>query len=157
MWKDAYLESRILSADPIELIRILYQAALDSMHDARQHLANGDIAARSVAISKATNILSELEMSLNFSAGGDIARRLAALYQYMRMRLLEANVRQDDATLAEIQSLLVTLSEGWSGIQKPGDSPASSRGSALASTNPWNGPMVETDAAVEYAPHRWSA
>ena len=47
MWKDAYLESRVLSANPLELICILYQFALDSVRDARRHLAAGDIVARS--------------------------------------------------------------------------------------------------------------
>ena len=42
MWRnayDTYLEDRILSADPVELVHMLYQAATTAIGDARRHLA----------------------------------------------------------------------------------------------------------------------
>ncbi len=113
MWKDAYLESRVLSANPLELICILYQHSLDSVRDARQHLAAGDIVARSRAICRAISAISELDESLNHAEGGAISRSLAELYQYMRQRLTEANMLQKDAPLAEVEALLDTLLEAW--------------------------------------------
>ena len=62
---DAYLEGRILSADPLELIRLLYQGCSDTVRDARRMLADGDIAGRSRAITKAFDILAELMNSLD--------------------------------------------------------------------------------------------
>ena len=114
---DAYLEGRVLSADPIELVRLMYQTATGAVRDARAHLAAGDIAARSRSISKACEILCELAGSLDFERGGEIGRRLAQLYDYMQRRLLEANIQQSDAPLAETLGLLVTLSEGWEGVR----------------------------------------
>jgi len=116
-WNDAYLENRVLSADPLELIRMLYQAALDSVASARRHLAAGDIPARSRSIGRALAIVGELEGALDHSAGGPIARTLADLYRYIRQRLTEANLRQKDAPLAESESLLETLFEGWRQVQ----------------------------------------
>src|ERR1035438_10573020 len=81
MWKEAYLESRIMSADPLELVSLLYQGAIDSVRDARKYLAQEDIPARGKAIAKATDILIELEASLNHKAGGSISRRLADMYR----------------------------------------------------------------------------
>ena len=63
MWQnahDAYMESRVLSADPLELVHLLYQACTKSVREARHHLAEGDIAARCQCISKAHQILVEL-------------------------------------------------------------------------------------------------
>ena len=113
MWKDAYLESLVLSANPLELICILYQHALDSVRDARRHLAARDIVARSKAICQAIGAISELDGSLNHADGGAISRNLGELYQYIRQRLTEANMRQTDAPLAEVESLLATLTEAW--------------------------------------------
>ena len=48
MWQnaqDAYLESRILSADPIELVRLLYHGAISDVRDARIPLLNYRLAA----------------------------------------------------------------------------------------------------------------
>ena len=57
---DAYLEGRILSADPLELVRLLYQGCSDAVRDARRRLADGDIAGRSQAVTRAYEILAEL-------------------------------------------------------------------------------------------------
>lgn len=114
---DAYLESRILSAGPVELVRILYQTAAGAVRDARRHLEAGDVMARSRAISKASEALFELTRSLDFERGGEIAKRLVQLYAYMLRRLTEANFQQADPPLAEVLALLATLSEAWDGIR----------------------------------------
>lgn len=126
MWntaQEAYLENRILSADPMELVRLLYQAALTAVRDARHALASGEIAQRSRAISKACEIVIELNAALDHSRGGDISRRLAALYDYILRRLLDANLQQNDAPLAEVLSLLSTLAEGWAQTRLPAEAP----------------------------------
>ena len=136
MWQnahDAYLESRIESADPLQLVTLLYQGAVTSVREARSHLAGAGIAARSRAITKAHAILVELTASLNHEAGGDLSRRLAQLYDYMMRRLLEANFKQIDEPLAEVLGLLTTLGEAWERIQEQASptEPAS---------NPWSQP-----------------
>jgi|YNPBryunderm2012_1023409.scaffolds.fasta_scaffold00056_34 flagellar protein FliS len=110
---DAYLESAVLSADPLELIRILYGAALEAVGNARRCLAEGDILGRSRHITRTHAILTELSLTLNHEAGGEIARRLAELYDYMQRRLLDAHTTQRDEPLAEVASLLAVLLEGW--------------------------------------------
>ena len=120
MWQnahDAYLESRILSAEPIELIRLLYQAATGAVRDARHQLASGEIAPRGRSITKACEILIELAGSLDHAQGGEISRKLAQLYDYMTRKLIEANCQQSDAPLAEVLGLLSTLSEAWNGVK----------------------------------------
>lgn len=109
-----YEENRILGAGPLELVRILNNAAVRSVEDAREHLRTGDIAARSRAISKTQMILLELATSVDRSQGVEIAERLLALYDYTLARLMEANSQQTDAPLAEVSRLMGTLQEGWS-------------------------------------------
>ena len=118
----AYLESRILSADPIELIAILYEHAIRFTGEARESLAKRDIATRSARISRVIAILGELDGSLNHAAGGAISANLARLYQYMRERLMVANLKQEDAALAEVERLLTTLAEAWDGVKQNGSS-----------------------------------
>ena len=116
MWKnaqDVYLEQRVLSADPLELVRLLYQTAIAAVRDARRALSGGEIAARSRAISRACGIVLELNAALDHTHGGELSIRLAALYDYTLGRLLDANMEQSDAPLAEVLGLLSTLSEAW--------------------------------------------
>ena len=147
---NAYLESRVTGAEPLELVRLLYQAATGAVRDARRHLAAGDIAARSRAISKAYAIVGELAWSLDRERGGALAGRLAQLYDYIQRRLLEANFQQADGPLAEILSLLATLAEAWDGVaaqSRPPDLPAP------APSMPWG---QAPDAETAPAGHAWS-
>jgi flagellar protein FliS len=112
-WKNAYLESRILSASPLDLVNILYEHAILEVEEARRHLAGGNVAARSRSISKAIAIIGELQSSLDHEAGGEIAANLTRLYHYMRQRLTTGNVQQSDAPLAEVGALLESLGEAW--------------------------------------------
>jgi flagellar secretion chaperone FliS len=148
---DAYLENRVLSAEPLELVQMLYQAAIGAVQDARHHLANGKIMERSRAITKACTILIELTASLNREAGGELAQRLGSLYDYMRRKLIEANFRQSDEPLGEVLSLLATISEGWAEISKPSQAP-------VASDNPWADAPAYAGAEpeVSYSMGSWS-
>ena len=110
----AYEQNRILNASPVELVRILYSAALREVGNARRSLDAGDIASRSRQIGKTQAILFELAASVNPAAGGEIGQRLLSLYSYMQERLLEANLGQKDGPLAEVSALLGTLQQAWS-------------------------------------------
>jgi flagellar secretion chaperone FliS len=111
-----YLEAEVLGADPVKLAAMLYRGALEAVQAARRHLRSGDIRERSRRISQAYEILHELLRALNHEAGGEISRNLAELYLYMQNRVLEANARQTDPPLAEVESLLQTLMEAWKGV-----------------------------------------
>jgi flagellar protein FliS len=151
MWNnghDAYLESRVSSADPVELVNLLYQGCTVAVREARHHLAAGRIAERSREINKAFQILVELDGSLDHTLGGEISQRLARLYDYMRQRLLDANMQQSDPPLTEVLGLLATLSEAWAGVRAPEAKPPMQAQSA------WSQPLAEE--AVPCGTHGWS-
>ena len=68
------------------------------------------------AIRRAMEIVNQLLFSLDHAAGGDLSHKLAGLYAYIQSRLLEANSRQIEAPLAEVEKLLTTLLEGWQAL-----------------------------------------
>jgi flagellar protein FliS len=108
-----YFDNDVLAASPLKLIEMLYGAALDSIATARRHLRAGDIRARALAINKALRIVSELSSCLNHEAGGVLSRNLASLYGYVVRLLIQANMKQAEAPLAEAESLLSTLAQAW--------------------------------------------
>jgi flagellar protein FliS len=111
-----YFEQTILNAEPIELIRMLYQRAIISVRDAREHLEHKRIAKRSAAVMRAYAAIAELLVGLRPEAAPELAGRLQGLYLYMQGRLLNANMQQADQPLAEVLDLLITLEEAWSGV-----------------------------------------
>jgi flagellar protein FliS len=81
------------------------------------HMQQNNVPARGEAIGKAIRIVeSGLQQALNREAGGEIAARLDALYSYICRRLLQANVEASESMLIEVDGLLATLEEAWTGI-----------------------------------------
>ena len=111
-----YKETAVKTANPIQLVVMLYDAAICSLKEAREHLNRKDIAKRSRSINKCMRIISELQSCLDLKAGGEIASSLNRLYDYMKRSIFKANVEQSVQPLDEIESLLETLRSAWNEV-----------------------------------------
>ena len=104
------IETSIEGASPHKLILMLFDGALLSISLAMAHLREKRIAEKGMAISKAIDIIvNGLKLSLDTQAGGELAERLDALYEYISTRLLFANLKNDVAALEEASRLLREL------------------------------------------------
>ncbi|HEB63475.1 MAG TPA: flagellar export chaperone FliS [Gammaproteobacteria bacterium] len=103
-------------ASPHRLIQMLLGGALDRIAVAKGHMARGNIAEKGRYIGLAISIIDGLRISLDKSAGGEIAQNLDDLYEYMTRRLAEANLKNDEGILDEITRLLKEIKEGWDAI-----------------------------------------
>ena len=117
-WQAAYLEGKVVSASPVELVQMLYDAASNAIDDAIRCLGAGDIEGRSVAVTKVMSIVIELAGSLDREKGGEVAENLARLYDYIYGRVLDAQVNQKQEPLLEARSLMETLREAWQGVRQ---------------------------------------
>jgi flagellar protein FliS len=111
------LESGVNGASPHGLIALLFQGARRAISIGRVHMERKDFMEKGKALSHAITIIGGgLQQSLNLEQGGDLARKLNSLYDYMTRRLLEANLKNDPAMLLEVDGLLATIEEGWIAI-----------------------------------------
>ena len=111
------IETSIASADPHQLILMLYDGALLAIATAENAMQRGSTLEKGQAISRAIDIIATgLRASLNFSAADELASRLAALYDYMVTRLLHANLKNDPAALKEVSRLLTEIKSAWEEI-----------------------------------------
>jgi flagellar protein FliS len=112
------VESRVIGADPHQLIALLYEGALLAISRAREEMLAKQTEAKGQSISKAIAIIGEgLNASLNTKAGGKLAEDLSALYGYMVKRLVQANVKNDVSMLNEVANLLQELKDAWDTIR----------------------------------------
>lgn len=129
------LELSINSADPVELIVLLYDGALESVRRAALLLEAGDVPGKAREITRATNIVSELRAILSLDKGGEIAANLAALYDYLRGQLLQANLKNSAEKLEEVATLLTGLRGAWAELaesQREKARPATGAASSVA-------------------------
>jgi flagellar secretion chaperone FliS len=126
---DAYnsvgVQTGVQSADPHQLILMLYEGAMLALADARRQMERREIAAKGQSISKAIMIIEEgLKASLDVKAGGVLSERLAALYDYMCDRLLRANLHNRIELIDEVSRLLGELRGAWMQIRPATNTPA---------------------------------
>ncbi len=107
-----YREVTVKTASPLQLIVILYDAAICCMQEARDRLEHKDIAGRTLWLNKCIAILSELQSSLDLKAG-EVAGSLDRLYSYIKRRIFTANTDQEVQPLDEVQALLENLRSAW--------------------------------------------
>jgi flagellar secretion chaperone FliS len=108
-----YRDMAIKTANPLQLVVILYDAAIHSLKEAQEHLKHKDIGRRSRSINRATSVISELQGCLNFKEGGEIAVSLDRLYDYSKHQIFKANIEQKTEPLSEIVRLLDGLRSAW--------------------------------------------
>ncbi|MCB1956251.1 MAG: flagellar export chaperone FliS [Rhodocyclaceae bacterium] len=108
------IETKVSTASPHQLIVMLYDGALQAINTAAASMEASDIPGKGKAISQAINIITNgLKASLDMEAGGEISDRLAALYDYMSQRLLQANLQNSRPALDEVSNLLADLRGAW--------------------------------------------
>src|SRR5262245_22614191 len=108
-----YREVAIKTANPLQLVVLLYEGAIALLQEAQQHLRAGDISARVRCVNRAVAMISELQASLNFEQGGEIAASLDRLYTYMKAQIFKGNMNQSVEPLAEVVALLENLNSAW--------------------------------------------
>lgn len=111
-----YKRKQIETAKPGHLIVMLYDAILESLSRAEEAQKQGGperIEVYSNALIRAQDILTELMVALDMERGGDIAKNLFRLYEFMHRRLVDANITRTMDPIHEVRELLGTLREAW--------------------------------------------
>lgn len=108
--------SSILEADPRKLVQLLLEGASSRLRLAIAHMERDDQAAKGKAIGRVCDIIGHLASSLEHQSGGQIADNLAALYDYILLRITRGNLDNDRQTLEEALDLLGQIESAWSAM-----------------------------------------
>lgn len=113
------IETGVAATDPLGLVVMLYDGAIQAIYRAEQHLAQGEIEARGRFTSQAIDIVRQgLAASLDRRAGGELADGLDALYDYIARRLFDANLKGDASIYLEARTLLGELRASWATLRQ---------------------------------------
>ena len=110
------LKEVVENASPHALIQMMMGGALDRIAAAKGFMERGSIPEKGAQIGWAISIIDGLRLSLDKSAGGELAQNLENLYDYMMTRLLDANIRNEPAYLDEVAGLLRQVKSAWDAI-----------------------------------------
>jgi flagellar protein FliS len=106
-----YRTTAISTASPEKLLLMLYDGLTLSLKQAKLEIDRGDVQAIHNSLIKGQNIISELICTLN--SDYEISANLSQLYDYMKWRLIAANLKKDSAIIDEVLGLVSELRSVW--------------------------------------------
>jgi flagellar protein FliS len=92
---------------------MLYDGAIAAMQRAAVAIEACDVSGKCTQLNRAQAIILQLEGTLNFEVGGEVAKTLQALYVYTRAQMLKANIENSPQILRSLMEKIATVREAW--------------------------------------------
>jgi len=114
--KTMYNKNDISTSNPLKIVLMLYDGAVNFLNKAIAFADAGDIKHKNIYANKARDIIEELNNSLDTDAGEDMAQQLRRLYYFMNRHLMKANWNNDIQGMKEVIEILSGLREAWQSV-----------------------------------------
>jgi len=108
-----YQQTQIQTASPEKILIMLYDGAIQFLNKAKCAIENKNIEDTHNNIISAQRIITEFMNTLDLQQGGEMAKNLYNLYEYLHYRLVQANLKKDISMLDEVIAHLKDLKQTW--------------------------------------------
>jgi len=108
-----YAQAEVVVSEPRRLLLLMLEGGARFLRGAREGLADGDLPRFMYHSQKAQAVISELLGTLDFEAGGEIARNLARLYDFMLFHMTEGTARRSVQHYDEVLRLFETIASAY--------------------------------------------
>jgi len=113
---NVYREARVTTADPKQLVLLCYDEAIRSLKSAKELYLEGSFEAKGKAVVRAQDFIAELNNSLDMEKGGEIAKNLRGLYNFMTAHIIEGDIKRDLKAFDDVVKMLEELKSAWEEI-----------------------------------------
>jgi flagellar protein FliS len=101
---------------------MLYDGAIATLHRAVAAIKAHDIETKCKQLNRALAIIVQLEGSLNFELGGEVAQTLKSFYEYARAQIMKANIENSLEILRSLIEQFASVREAWHQADHPSPS-----------------------------------
>jgi flagellar protein FliS len=112
--QDAYRRQDVLTASPVDLVIMLYDALKKNIILGRRGIEKKDIEGAHKHLVKAQEIITELINSLDMNY--QISEELLDIYEFALRSVAEANIKKDAEPLAPVLEMVDSIREAWKEI-----------------------------------------
>lgn len=115
-YKQVSVNAQLASASPHRIIQMLYAGAIERLIQGKAAMEQGNIAVKCERLSKALDIVLSLRDCLSMEEGGDIAKNLDALYDFMGSEISRANAENVTQPIDDVIGMLREIKSAWDQI-----------------------------------------
>ena len=106
-----YQEQSIFTASQADLTLMLYNGCIKFLSRAELAMQRRDVPGANDALLRAQDIILEFMATLDMEI--EISHQLMTLYEYLRRRMIEANIRKDAGIVKECLDMVTELRDTW--------------------------------------------
>jgi len=110
---DIYLRNAVLTATPEQLQLMLYDGAIRFASQGREAILSKNPEVCYERFSRAQKIILQLEAGLNHDVNPELCRQMAALYNFIYRRLIDASIHKDVQAADDALRILHDQRETW--------------------------------------------
>lgn len=115
---NAYKTNSINFASKEQLLLMIVEGAVRFSKIGRQAILDKDIKKAHENIIKTQDIFCELIVTLDVNTGGEWAKNLQCVYQFIIDKLVEANLKKDEKIMDEVIPLIEDIKDMWNEAYK---------------------------------------
>ena len=108
-----YLRNAVMTARPEQLQLMLYDGAIRFASQAREAIEKREIENSFNLLTRAQNIVREMESGLRHEVAPEICGQMASLYRFVFSKLVDANVNKDVQAVDDALKVLRHQRETW--------------------------------------------
>ena len=112
----AYMQTQITTTNQGELLLMLYEGAIKFLTQAKTEIEKQNFAEKGMLISRAMDIIAELDGSLNMEKGGELSKNLHQLYMFCNSHLLKASIKMNVKFVDDVINILEGLRSAYAQI-----------------------------------------
>ncbi len=111
--ENAYLRDAILTATQEQLQLMLYDGVIRFATQGKEAIVRKDYEASYEKLTRAQQILLEMQSGLNYEVNPELCRRVASIYNFLYRKLVDACVQRDVGAIEDALRVLRIERETW--------------------------------------------
>jgi flagellar protein FliS len=111
--QNPYLRDAVLTASPEQLQLMLYDGAIRFCHQAKDALSRKDYETSFERLTRAQNIILEMQSGLRPEVNRELCQRMSAIYNFLYRKLIDANVKRSAGEIDDALRVLEVERETW--------------------------------------------
>jgi len=121
MMNNPYLENMVANANPVRLVIMLYEKAINCLENALELRDTEDFdmqRSKYEEMGRALEIISVLDATLDMERGGEIAKNLREIYLSLMDELTYQMLKEDKERLERVIKILKNLKSAWEEVER---------------------------------------
>lgn len=115
-YKKVSVDSQLSAASPHKIVQMLMAGAIERLIQGKAAMQQGNIPVKGERLGKALDIIISLRSCLSMEDGGDIAKNLDQLYDFMVNQITQANHKNDPQMLDDVIEIIREIKSAWDQI-----------------------------------------